>query len=288
MTMKKKLLIIGASGFIGTELQKGLINFNISTQRGRDIQVMSIEDLADKISGYEIVINLAGKSVFNLWTRKNKENIYRSRIETTERIAKALNICDNPPEMYIQASAVGIYKPETLVSENNHLYDQGFMAKVVYDWEKATELIDTGRVEVTILRLGIVLGRKGGAYKTLRLLTRLNLGGYFDGGKQALSFIWVKDLIRAMDFIVEKKITGVVNIVSPEITNYKELMLAMRKQLKPLIIWPLPSFVLKIILGEASEILLKGQKVIPDVLLKNSFNFEASDVNTCVKKLESS
>lgn len=288
MATKKKLLIIGASGFIGNELQKGLVNFDISTLQGRSVVNISVKELAAKISGYDVIINLAGKSIFNLWTSKNKELIYKSRIETTKRISEAINECSVPPETYINASAIGIYKPETRVTERISSFDNGFMANVVRDWEKAAEEIDGRRVGVTVLRIGVVLGREGGAYKTLRLLTRINIGGYFAGGTQGLSFIWVKDLVRAVEFIIENKIHGVVNMVSPVPTTYKELMKAMKKELNSFLLWPLPAFVLKIILGEASEILLKGHVVIPEVLLKNNFNFEASDVDDCVKKLESS
>ncbi|MGC9342048.1 MAG: TIGR01777 family oxidoreductase [Bacteroidales bacterium] len=288
MAIKKKVLIIGASGFIGKELQKGLKNYETGTLRGRNIKDFSAEQLSKRLTGYYAIINLAGKSIFTLWTRKNKRKIYDSRINTSNKLAEAVNIMKEPPELFINASAIGIYKPETIVKESNDLYDNGFMARVVKEWEKSLNIIDSKRVGVSVLRIGVVLGKNGGAYKILRKLTRFNLGAYFDKGEQSLSFIWIKDLIRVFNFILDKKITGTINAVSPEPSNYRTLMRIMKKELKAFIIWPVPSLILKIFLGEASEILLNGQKVIPDVLLKNSFNFEASDIDTCIKKLESS
>jgi hypothetical protein len=235
----------------------------------------------------DIVINLAGKSLFTLWTDKNKKVIYNSRIETSKRIARVLNEMSSPPGHLLNASAIGIYKPEVNVDEYSNLYDDGFLAKVVKDWENSLDILkDNEKIRVTKLRFGIVLGKEGGAYRIFRRLSRFSMAAVFGQGEQSLSFAYINDLVRAVDFIIAKKIEGPVNIVSPETSSYRELMQKLKSQFNSLIVWKIPPFFPRTFLGETSEMILQGQMVEPKVLLENNFNFEASNISQCVNKLE--
>lgn len=284
----KKVLITGASGFTGSAILKGLKNSEIHILKGRSIEKMTESQISDRLQGFDVVINLAGKSLFTLWTKGNRRKIYLSRINTTRKLAETINSMENPPSHYINASAIGIYRPETIVDESSKQFHKGFMYDVVRDWEREVLKINRKEVKVSILRLGLVFGRDGGAYRTLRILTRLNLGAYFNGGKQSISFIWIGDLVRAVNLIIERKIYGIINLTSPVTSDYRELLKLMKKELKAVILWPLPSFVARIMLGKVSQLVLEGHKVKPAVLLKNSFNFEVTDMKTCIKKLEHS
>ncbi len=282
----EKLMIIGASGFIGTALKENLVNYKITTYRGRAVSDKSIKELSKDFEGQDILINLAGKNIFTVWTTSNKKKIYNSRMDTARKIVKALQSMENPPRHFINASAIGIYKSETEVDENSDKYDDTFLAKTVYDWENCLSPLENLKIQLSITRFGIVLGKNGGAYKVLRTLTRYNAGGYFDKGEQSLSFIWIDDLVNAIDYIIKNNIEGVINVVAPERTNYRHLLKVMKEKLNSFIIWKIPGFIMKFFAGEASQLVLRGHKVNPTVLIKNNFNFEAPDIETCIQKLE--
>ena len=282
----KKLMIIGASGFIGNGLKENLKNYEISTYRGRSVTDKSIKELVNDFEGQDILINLAGKTIFTVWTRSNKKEIYNSRMDTVEKIVKALRTMKNPPGHFINASAIGVYESETEVDENSEKFDGTFLARTVIDWEKSLEPLKDSDIKLSVTRFGIVLGKNGGAYKVLRTLTRFNIGGYFNKGEQSLSFIWINDLVNAVDFIIRNKIEGVINIVAPKNTDYRQLLKLMKKELNSFIVWKIPGFIMKLIAGEASQLVLRGHKVKPAVLIKNNFNFDAPDIETCIQKLE--
>ena len=286
MKSRKRIVIIGASGFIGSALREGLTDYDIVTYRGRDVSDTKPEKLCEIIRGSDALINLAGKSIFGLWTPGNKKKIYQSRIKTTRRIVEAINLCDNPPTHVLNASAIGIYKPETEVDEYSEEFDTNFLAGVLKDWENEVKKIDNKNIKISILRFGIVLGKEGGAYKTFRILTKFQIGAVFNGGNQSLSFIYLKDLVKAIGFILEKEIAGTVNFVSPGVSDFRTIFHEIKSYVNALFIWNLPGFIIKYPLGETSDLVLKGHKVKPAVLLKNNFNFEAGNIETCVNKIE--
>ena len=283
----KKILIIGASGFIGSALLESLKGYEIHQLKGRSIKSTNISELSSKVSGYDVIINLAGKSIFGIWTKKSKQEIYNSRVLTTRLIAQAVLETDFPPKHFINASAIGIYKPEVESDEFTNELGDGFLEKILKDWEKEASIFLTKNIKLTIIRIGIVLGKNGGAYKKLRQLTSLYLGTTFNRGQQSLSYISIIDLVRAVDFIIQKNLTGIVNLVSPEYSTYQELNRLLKKKLRVKISWNVPGIMIKLFFGESSTIFLSGHKIIPTVLLKNNFNFETPNLKTCVDKLES-
>lgn len=284
----KNILIIGASGFIGSELKKGLIDYQIRSYRGRSVAGSNPDELTEVLSGNDIIINLAGKSLFTLWTKSNKKKISESRLITTKMLVEAINRMKEPPAHFINASAIGIYKPEIRVDEKSDELNDSFLAEVVKNWESCLEPLDEPSTKISVARFGIVMGNEGGAYKIIRRLTKLNAGAYFGDGSQSFSFIYINDLINAIDFIIKKEIGGVINIVAPQTTTFKKLMEILKNKLNSFIIWSIPVPLIKIFTGEASQMILEGQNVKPGVLLKNNFNFEASDIETCINKLEDS
>ncbi len=281
-----KILIIGSSSFIGHALYKGLKNAEIHFYKGRSIYGKSPAEMAKDFQGKDIIINLAGKSLFNLWTPKVKKKIYESRIVTTRKLVAAILLMENQPRLLINASGIDVYEPEVEVDENSDIHNDNFLAQVVKDWENCLEPLKESSTKVCITRFGIVLGKEGGAYKILRTITKFNFGAYFGKGDQSLSFIYMGDLIRAIDLIIHEEITGIINIVAPETTDYKELMKHMKRKLKAFVIWSLPPGILRLMAGEASQMLLNGHIVRPGVLLKNNFNFEADNIESCINKLE--
>jgi uncharacterized protein (TIGR01777 family) len=282
----KKVLIIGASGFIGSSLLQILSDSRIEICKGRDIVKMNKEDIHEMIKRNEVIINLAGYPVTGPWSKKKKKLILDSRISTSKRIVNAIIETGHETHL-INASAIGLYKPDKETDEFSYESGDGFLAEVVSKWEEEIKKLEKTSSDYTLLRIGVVLGKGGGAYSVLRKLTKFNLGTYFSGGKQKVSFILLEDAVRAIKFVVDNRITGPVNLTAPKSTDYKEFMTYLKQKTGAFLVWNMPSFILKLMLGKSSSMLLDSQDVKPAVLLKNNFNFIASDIESCIDNIES-
>ena len=243
-------------------------------------------ELAEKLNDHDIVLNLAGSSLFGIWTNAKRKKILESRRLVTSSIVESFKYCSSKPKMFINASAIGIYGQDGEKDENNKNYDDDFLAYVVKEWEKAAISAENYNVPTAIIRFGVVLGRGGGSYEILRTLTKFNLGAYFGKGEQKLSFIYIQDVVRSIRFIIQNDITGIINLTAPAATTYKEFIVALKSKLNAILIWRIPEILIKIILGKASVVVLKSQNVKPFVLSKNRFNFEAPDIHSCIKIIE--
>ncbi len=214
---------------------------------------MDKQDIAKEIDGFDILINVAGRSIFTLWTKKAKREMYRSRVDLTRKIVDAFEECRKPPARFLSASTIGIYENEARVTESSGKYADNFLATLVKNWEYEVFRALNVNVKVTVMRFGIVLGRESGAYTLMRNLTRFNLGGYFGKGRQSISFIYIHDLVRAIKFLMDKEIEGVVNLTTGEITDFKTLFTILKKKFHALVLWPVPKFVPRLLLGRSQR-----------------------------------
>ncbi|GIL17416.1 MAG: hypothetical protein BroJett040_11670 [Oligoflexia bacterium] len=292
-----RILITGATGLVGKELGKALV------QRGHQIIVISRnkerahrdlpfpceviegdllkEPVRDErlklISG---VINLLGENIGSgRWTEVKRQKIYDSRIKGTQNLLQSLNGISRP-EFMISTSAVGFYGHR----ENEELTEvsskgQGFLSDVCQDWEKVIQLAESKNqfpgTRFLIFRLGMVLSSYGGAFQKMITPFRMGVGGQFGSGLQWMSWIHIHDLIKAFVCAVEiSDFQGVFNIVAPEpITNReftKTLAHAFGKKTGPCV----PRIALKLVLGQMSELVLFSQKVSSLKLQKMSFYFK--------------
>ena len=265
---------------------KLLLRYEVKSIKSSALYNLSPTRLAGMIEGFDVIVNLAGASIFARWTNARKRKIHDSRILTTRKIVEALAVCKNPPHHLINASAVGIYASNETHDESSDRFSNNFLAKVVQEWEDEANNAKKLDIKVSLLRFGVVLGKDGGAYQKMRTLTKYNLGTYFGKGNQLLPYVFLNDLLNAILFIIENNIEGVVNITSPTTSTYKEFVYALKKKLSVRIIWSVPQWLIKIVLGEASLLFLEGQNVIPSVLTENNFNFEAGNINQCVELIE--
>ncbi|HYW94084.1 MAG TPA: TIGR01777 family oxidoreductase [Bacteroidales bacterium] len=282
----KKIILIGATGFIGKHLVDYFNDYVVKSLHGSDVIKRPIAEIAKEIDNYDIIINVAGRNIFGYWTKRVKKEIFQSRIGLTRKLIAAIEECRNPPGRFLSASAVGIYNDNGIMTEKEGSYASNFLAKVVKEWEYEAFKAMNKNVKVSVMRFGIVLGKDGGAYKIMRKLARFNLGAYFNNGRQHLSFIYISDLCRAVTYIIERDIEGIINVTAPESTDYKTVWQLLKRKVNAFIIWKIPSFLPRLLLGEASVIYLEGQNVIPEVLIKNNFNFEASNISDCINKIE--
>jgi len=300
-----KVFMTGGTGFIGTYLSKQLISqghkVTILTQP-REGNRSNIEGLTyltgnptekgqwqNSVEKHDLIINLAGAPIFTRWTKKQKELIRSSRIKTTR------NLVDSLPEnskhiSFFSTSAVGYYgfhEDERLTESSTEGND--FLAQTAYKWEQEALAAQRKGTRVVITRFGIVLGKNGGALGMMIPLFKYFIGGPLGNGRQWFSWIHMQDLTAAYLFLLNKKdISGTVNLCSPNPVRNKDLAREIGKILHRPSFFPAPGFVIRILLGEFGSVLIKGQRVIPERLLKEGFHFKYADIKEALKDILSS
>jgi uncharacterized protein (TIGR01777 family) len=267
--------ISGSTGFIGRSLIRKMRELDWTIRMmNRDSFALSDQDfLEQKTEGSDVIINLAGAPVSRKWTPEYKQEIMRSRVDTTRRITGSIMQANVQPSVFISASAVGIYDSENLHNESSTAFAGTFLADVCRSWEQeAMNAADVTRV--VILRTGVVLGKNGGALEKMHRPFSIGLGGKLGNGKQHVSFIHINDLVDAILFIIENPgIRGIVNAVSPYPSTNAELTDKLAKVMQQPAFLSVPPFALKMMFGEGAQILLEGQKVLPEKLLQAGFRF---------------
>jgi len=288
----KKLIIAAGTGFLGQVLVehfKDIFDEIIILTRGNSKKTGKIKFIqwdAKTLTGWEnelenaaVLINLAGKSVDCRYTEANKKEILSSRIDSTNVLNQAVLGCKNPPLHWLNSGTSTIYRhslDKQMDEETGEIGDD-FSMNVAKAWEKAFFETVTPKTKKTVLRTSIVLGKNGGAFLPLKNLVRLGFGGKQGNGNQFISWIHEKDFARAVAFLVENEITGVVNIVSPQPVTNNNFMKALRKSLNVRVGIPIGEKLLKTgakIIGTETELVLKSRNVIPKKLLQSAFTFQ--------------
>ncbi len=229
-------------------------------------------------------MNLAGEPVAQRWTAAARERISNSRIQGTRSLVAALR--KHPPAVLVSASAVGYYgsRGDEILTEDSPPAS-GLLGQLAVAWEKEAQAAEQFGVRVVTPRIGVVLGRGGGALAQMLLPFRLGVGGRLGTGEQWMSWIALDDLVSLIEFAIEDaSLSGPVNAVAPNpVTNAvftRELAAVLRR---PAVI-PVPAFALKILFGEMSEILLGGQRVIPQAALRAGFQFHLADLGQALRQ----
>jgi uncharacterized protein (TIGR01777 family) len=287
-----KLIIAAGTGFLGQVLTnhfKAKFEEIIILTRGTSKTNGNIKYVnwdAKTFSGWEaalenatVLINLTGKSVDCRYTKGNKKAILLSRIESTKILNKAVAQCISPPKHWLNSSTATIYRfsLDKEMDERTGEIGNDFSMNVAQSWEKAFFKTETPNTLKTALRTSIVLGKNGGAFVPLKALAKFGFGGQQGKGNQFISWIHEKDFARAIHFIIEKEITGVVNIVSPKPITNKNFMSLLRKSIGRPFGVPISELLLKIgavIIKTESELVLKSRNVIPKRLQQNGFTFK--------------
>ncbi len=296
-----KIIISGASGFIGHELSSFLEKCGHQIVRlVRDPALISdkafffdpsigeIDTAA--FEGVDAVINLLGENIASSrWNEKKKKQILQSRIQSTDAIAKAIVKLKTPPGIYIGASAVGLYgeRGDTFCSEEMPSGD-GFLASVCKGWEKAADPLIKAGVRVTFLRIGVVLSPKGGALNKMLPAFRLGLGGPLGNGNQYMSWIALDDLIAIILFtLITPAIHGPLNAVSPHPVTNKEFTKVLGKVLGRCTVLKLSAFLLKLLFGKemAEELFLTSTRAIPTKLTDEGYSFLYPDLQKALSSM---
>jgi len=281
----KKILITGASGFVGQSLTQNFSSNGYTVIAIKRDDLNNIPKLTTLLNESFAVINLAGANIINRWSESYKKLLYSSRIDTTKALVQAISKCEVKPKLFISTSAVGIYKNDKRYDEHaTHLADD-FLGKLCTDWENEAKKAQEFGVRVSIFRFGIVMGYGGALLKMLTPF-KLGLGGIIGDGTQAFSFIHIEDLINAYNFIIDNEnLDGIFNLTAPLPTTNYGLTKALGKSLHRPTILPIPQFVLNLILSEGAKVLTDGQSVIPNNLLRNGFLFKYSNIEDTIASL---
>ncbi len=298
----KTVLVTGGTGFIGTVLCARLVQsgFKVYVLTRSESRVLhSHNNLIVYVNKLEMLgmveidvfINLAGEAISQRWTRKAKENIYNSRILTTRYIIDYMKSLKKKPQLFISGSAVGYYgvnslkvfDEETGFSED----EKGFAQYLCQSWEAEARRAETLGVRVVLLRIGPVLEKNGGILSKLLPSFYLGLGSQIGSGRQWFSWIDRDDLIDLILFTISNtQIFGPINATAPNPVTNKDFSLALAKVINRPCLIKTPEFVLRLIFGQmAEEIMIQGQKVLPQKALNHGFHFVYPTLEKSLEKI---
>lgn len=298
--MSAKILISGASGLVGSHLTKQLVasGYQVShlsrTATGKEkvstfqwnLKTMTIDAEAVDV---DYIIHLAGAGVADhKWTSSRKQEILDSRVNSTKLLYNTVKERGVRLKGFISASAIGLYGLNTgdkLVDEDAPQAND-FLAGVVKHWEQEANSFESLDIPVTKIRIGVVLANEGGALPKMKKPIELGVGAPLGSGKQFMSWIHYRDLCRIFQWAIEEHKPGIYNAVAPIPVTNQQLTRAIAKRIRrPLLLPNVPSFVLKMMLGEMSGIVLGGNNVSSKKLVDSGFNFEFQDLETALRDL---
>lgn len=288
-----RIIMTGGTGLIGRALCSALSSDNhlitVLSRNPDDARDMpkgvtvekwdarTTEGWGHLVDGSDAVINLGGAGIADApWTEARKHLIRESRIQAGLAIQNAIDAAEKKPSVLIQASAVGYYgqnHQDEIITESSPAGND-FLAKVCYDWEMSTAPVARKGIRRVILRTGIVLSNKGGAFPKMKLPFRFFAGGSLGNGKQWMPWIHIHDEVRAIQYLLtHEAANGPYNLAAPNPVTNRSFSQILGAQMGRPALMPAPAFAIKTVLGEMSTILLDGQRAIPQKLEEEGFIF---------------
>ncbi|WP_043762440.1 TIGR01777 family oxidoreductase [Aeromonas taiwanensis] len=283
-----KILITGGTGFIGRRLVAHLKVAHevvVLTRQGsaayellgHDITLLDSLDRLDHLNDVDIVINLAGEPIAaGRWSDARKQLLCNSRWLLTEQLVDLVKLSSTPPKLLLNASAIGWYgrQDDTPLDEQCQTPHDEFTHRLCQQWEQLALQARSPQTRVCILRIGLVLGMEGGALPRMLPPYRLGLGGPMGSGSQVMSWIHVQDLVRAMLFLIEHgESDGIFNGTAPQPVSNRQFSQALAATLHRPHLFFVPAPLLRLLMGEAADLLLTGQRVLPARLQQAGFHF---------------
>lgn len=306
-----KAVILGGSGFIGRELTRTMLRKGwhvvIPSRSPQKYQGMfssygdvdfatwdakTPKDLAEIISGADALVNLVGENIAaGRWSDEQKARIRNSRVDAGKAVIQALEQTNKAPGVLLQGSAVGYYgtRGNEELDENSESLPAGqsFLADTARDWEASTQQAEDMGIRRVVVRTGLVLDAEGGALEKMITPFKFFLGGPVGSGRQWMPWIHRRDEVGAMVHCIEQdSCSGAYNFTSPQPVRNKEFCSELAKALGRPCWLPAPAFALKALLGEmAEELLLGGQKALPQRLLESGYPFIFPDLGQALRDI---
>lgn len=294
-----KVAVFGGRGFIGGHLVRELL------RRGDEAVIVSrsaeavngaacvtwrnLEEDPSPLEGCTAFVNLAGATINTRWTAKAKQRILQSRLDAAARVAAIVRRLEHKPSVVLNGSGMSVYgySETATFDETSPGNGDDFLASVVREWERAAD--DIGKIEgvrLVKLRIGLVLGRDGGAFPLMALPYKLGVGGKIGSGRQVHSWIHIRDMVGIMLHCMAcDAISGPVNCTAPEPVTNEEFGRAVARALGRPHWFTVPSAVFRLAFGEMSEVLLKGQRVLPNIVRQNGYSFAFSTIDEALRDL---
>lgn len=306
-----KVAVTGATGFIGTRLveklhQQGerVLVLTRNPERARRVFPANVfqnleivgytpeksGDWQQSLAGCDGVVNLAGEPIAEgRFSPKHKREIMESRKLGTEKIVEAIALANPKPEVLVNSSAIGYYgTSETAVFDETSPPGNDFLAEVCQAWEAAAQKVKESGTRLVILRTGLVLGN-GGALAKMLLPFKLFVGGPLGSGRQWFSWIHRDDMVALiLKALKEPAMTGIFNATAPNPVRMAELCQTLGQVMHRPSWLPVPSFILEILLGEAAQVVLSGQQVLPKRTLESGFEYQYSTIKQALEEVVAS
>jgi hypothetical protein len=299
-----KVFVTGGTGFVGTSLVLGMVAEGhqitvLTRSRKGEAKAPSVVDYVhgdptipgawqERAGEHDVLINLAGNSIFRRWTPANKKAIRDSRIETTRNLVQAMARGKAEEKVFLSASGTGYYgfRGEEGIGEDAPP-GRDFLAVLSQEWESEARKAAEHGARVVLCRLGVVLGRNGGALKAMLPAFRMGLGSPLGKADQWFSWVHETDLVRIFLFLMGRKdASGPVNCTAPQPVRNRDLTKSLGLALRrPTFLPPLPGPMLRIALGEFANVFLEGQCAVPKRLLSLGFSFRFPGLDGALEDL---
>ncbi|MEZ9370956.1 TIGR01777 family oxidoreductase [Shewanella sp. 10N.286.51.B2] len=294
-----KILITGATGFVGQQLvhllqeehKLTIVSRNIEHAEavlGNKHQYLSGLDTLDNLNEFDSVINLAGEPIVGKrWSQQQKQRICDSRWNITARLAQLIQQSTTPPASFISASAIGFYgrQGQQPVDEHSQAHDE-FSHQVCSEWEHLALKAQSENTRVCVLRIGIVLGKNGGALAKILPPFKLGLGGPIGKGTHGVSWIHIDDLTHLIEHLINSNdAKGIFNATAPNPVNHKQFAQSLGFTLKRPAKIPTPVLALRLAMGEMADLIVEGQFVLPKRTLASGFNFKYTHIDPALDSI---
>ncbi|TSJ66947.1 TIGR01777 family protein [Allobacillus sp. SKP2-8] len=287
-----RIMIAGGTGFVGRRLIDHFRNpenmiYVLTRQPEKhkdEPYVKYIEWLTPDsqpeipIQHVDVCINLAGESLNSgRWTEERKRSILESRMTTTREFIRVMDALKEKPEVYINASAIGYYgtSTEKIFTENTMVAGRDFLAEVCDVWEAEAQAAETIGVRTVLARFGLILDRNNGVLPLFALPYQMMIGGKIGSGEQWMSWIHIQDVVCAIDWIIhQEELSGPVNFTAPKPKRNKDFGKKLAETLNRPTWLSIPSSPVRVALGDMSDLILKGQYVLPRKLQDSGYSFK--------------
>lgn len=298
-----KILISGGTGLVGSRLTEML------EEEGHNVTLLSrcpqshesIKTIvwdpknqqldAEDLKGIDYIFHLAGAGVAGkAWTNSYKKMIASSRIESTQLLYDTIKMLEQKPKGLVSASAVGYYGIRTTdnIYLENDPPDDDFLADTCVKWEKEVNKLSTLGMKVSKIRIGLVLSKKGGALKEIARPAKIGFGAPIGSGAQYMPWIHIDDLCRMFIHCMHQEMEDTFNGVAPEHINNRDFTRKLARVLnKPLWLPKVPSFIMKLLLGERAQLVLQGSRISAEKIQKKGFEFKFESLKEALLDLYS-